>query len=1119
MMPSFDGKSLPVLIVLLSGVSALAESYTIPATSVKIDIRYTSNDASYHLTTVDLDAFFKYFALLPESHLKSLQFVEVSPFTGTGCSTSVNPDLGGILLGIKPGHLQDCGGFFTMQFFMPLLVYPKLVTGQQKAELRARFVRHGFVVDETLEFQNYYVGWLYDSSNMIKQGSFQGSSQDVTITDPFFSLFIAGLFTDWTKQQIATYSGLTTQTVKIVPTRSDQTGFGFNGIRYNFKNNQIVSWQPTATSDPVPLSAQVKQPLPIPSTLAAPIFGPTTIIPISGDNQIGGTGRALTVPMTVRLTGASDVPLAGVTVSFVITSGLATVPTRFASTDANGVASATLTLGNAPTKVTVEASVPALKPIQFIASTAELKVVSGDAATSLVGSTLRDALTARVVAYDGSPAAGLVVNFTVESGAATVNPASAKTGADGVVSTKLTFGAAPGPVVVATSAGTLAPVKFSLASVPDPGGFLATASFTNQIFAGKFPLGDNGPAAQALLLRPSGLAFDSSGNLYIADSLNARVRKVSPLGKITTVSTLSGPSLSDTSHRALSVLPDAQGNVIVSNILDIRKITPAGAVSVIAGGSRTAYSGDGGLAKDALLSNPMAIVADPEGNLFVADSGNHRIRKISQASIITTIAGTGVAGYSGDEGDATMAQISFPRALAFDPKGNLLIAEGSRIRVLRPDGTIYTLAGGAAVGFSGDGGPAATALLNTPSGLAIDSSGTVFVADLATYRIRTISPSGTIGTLAGTGLRGPAGDGGPASSADLLAPWALTLDSGGGILVADGNQVRRIGTDGIVSLFAGALHYDGDGGPATDALFQNPQGLALDSGGALLVADTANQVIRRIDATGVITTIAGYGIPGFGGDGGPAVAAQLESPTGVALDTDGNILIADSINARIRRVSNVDGTISTIAGTGRLGFGGDGGLATAPDVALVRPTAVTVGPDGTVYIADGGDNRIRAVGPDGVIRTVAGTGTSGFSGDGGPALSAQLRGPTGLAVRPDGTLYVLDAGNSRVRVIAVDGTISTVMGVDAIVVSGDPRLSSTSSVALDSAGNLFVGDLGRVSRLSVGGVVSTILGGGISSSILPDAAAQPRGLIVDSTGRIFVSDQLSHNVRALTPAR
>ena len=332
---------------------------------------------------------------------------------------------------------------------------------------------------------------------------------------------------------------------------------------------------------------------------------------------------------------------------------------------------------------------------------------------------------------------------------------------------------------------------------------------------------------------------------------------------------------------------------------------------------------------------------------------------------------------------------------------------------------ITTVVGTGEEGSSGDGGPATAAQLRSPRALAIAPDGSLYLADVFNYRVRRVDPSGIITTVVGTGEEGSSGDGGPATAAQLYYPSALALAPDGSLYIADTShhRVRRVDPNGIITTVAGTGEkgFSGDGGPATAAELRDPSALALAPDGSFYLADTYNHRVRRVDPNGIISTVAGTGEWGFSGDGGPATAAQLRSPRALALAPDGSLYLADTYNYRVRRV-DPSGIISTVAGTGEWGFSGDGGPATAAQ--LDHPSALALAPDGSLYLANTYNHRVRRVDPSGIITTVAGTGEWGFSGDGGPPTAAELRDPSALALAPDGSLYIADAGNNRVRRVA-----------------------------------------------------------------------------------------------------
>jgi sugar lactone lactonase YvrE len=592
--------------------------------------------------------------------------------------------------------------------------------------------------------------------------------------------------------------------------------------------------------------------------------------------------------------------------------------------------------------------------------------------------------------------------------------------------------------------------------------------------------GDNGPATSAYLRYPCGVAVDSAGNLFIADRDNNRIRKVSTSGIITTVagngsmgySGDGGPATLAQLYSPFGVAIDPAGNLFIADAFNnrIRKVAPNGIITTIAGTGTSGYSGDGGSAALAQLYTPRGIAIDSAGNLFISDSDNNIIRKISSSGIIATVAGNGTSGYSGDGGQATSAQLSGPMGVAVDSKGNLFIAVfgNGRIRKVSTDGIITTVAGTGTYGYNGDGIPATSAQLSLPTGVAVDSAGNLLIADYANSRVRMVDSSGIITTVAGNGTRGSIGDGGPATSAQLYNPEGVVADSAGSLFIADyGNhRIRKVSSSGIITTVAGtgSMGSGGDGGPATSALLYYPSGVAVDSIGNLFIADYGNHRIRKVSSSGIITTVAGAGTYGYSGDGGPAASAQLYYPAGVAIDSAGNIFIADRSNHRIRKVS-ASGIITTVAGIGSIGSGGDGGLATS--APLYYPIGIAVDSTGNLFIAENLGHRIRKVSASGIIATVAGTGNSGYSGDGGLATSARLYLPAGVALDSTGNLYIADNGNSRIRKVSASGIITTVAGTGTSGYSGDSgpatsaQLYGPFGLTVDSSGSLYIADSGN----------------------------------------------------------
>ncbi|HYL74326.1 MAG TPA: hypothetical protein VEU96_08965, partial [Bryobacteraceae bacterium] len=476
---------------------------------------------------------------------------------------------------------------------------------------------------------------------------------------------------------------------------------------------------------------------------------------------------------------------------------------------------------------------------------------------------------------------------------------------------------------------------------------------------------------------------------------------------------------------------------------------------VIAGPPSTS-GGDGGPATSAYLLQPNGVSVDAQGNLFIADTQNHRIREVRADGTIVTIAGTGVAGNVGDGGSAIGAQLSAPEGVLAAPDGNLYISDtgNHRIRRITPDGNILPFAGGHS-GFSGDGGPAIAAELSMPTGLAIGPDGSVYFADTGNNRIRRVDPSGLITTVAGSQNGVPTGHGPPDPCC-----------------------------------------FGGDGGLATMARLNAPRGVAVGSDGTIYLADTNNAVIRKVDGSGTITTLAGAPTNPIANYPQPAAKAFIGNATSVAIGENGSIIIgstdilqltpdgvlnlfespfvldgfgASNFNvttdgsgvvyasdAPLNVVWNVPapGQKRILAGQFYFGLGTEGGSAIGP--TLHTPQGMAVGTDGSVYVADTLNHRVRKISADGTIQTIAGGGTAGSSDDGGPATSIRLSTPGGLALDGSGNVYVADAGSSAILKLLGDGTIRTIASPN----PGNGRIqlefSSPRGLAVQSNGDIVV---------------------------------------------------------------
>jgi MBG domain (YGX type)/Chitobiase/beta-hexosaminidase C-terminal domain/FG-GAP-like repeat/Abnormal spindle-like microcephaly-assoc'd, ASPM-SPD-2-Hydin/NHL repeat len=911
--------------------------------------------------------------------------------------------------------------------------------------------------------------------------------------------------------------------------------------------------------------------------------------------------------------------------------------------------------------------------------------------------------------------------------------------------------------------------------------------------------GDGGQAPSAQLYNPLGMAIDGAGNLYIADTDNARIRKVTANGVISTVVGTGvagstgdgGPALNATLNYPEAVTLDASGNlyIVENNGCRVRKVAAAtGIISTVAGTGTRGETGDGGPATSAELYNPKGVAVDTSGNIYISDYSGNRVRKVTASTgVISTFAGTGTAAYSGDGGPAASAGLYAPEGLVFDANNNLYIADSGNfvVRKVTPSGTISTVAGvGQVYGYNGDGKSATQSWLAGPSALALDSAGNLYIADNYNFRTRKVNSAGIISTVAGTGANAYGGNGGVATSANLENSWGLALDKAGNLYISDfvASVVRKVSynntgappsapafapaggtytaaqtvtitdstpgvtiyyatsgatttnwtkystpisvtgtttvqavaiaansaesqssavynfltstptisptpgtytsaqtvtlsdatsgaviyytTDGYYpttsstqytapfkvsasaqvfamaqkpgyspsalasvyltinlpsaavpvitpaagkystaqtvtitdstpnatiyystdgtspganppfwsnsKIYTGAFTvsspvvvsaiaiapgfgasayatqelqfsnvqasllytvagssnagYSGDGGPATVAQFNSPQGLAKDSAGNLYIADTGNNRIRKVAAgTGLVTTIAGTGTPGYSGDGGPATAAQLSGPRGLALDSSGNLYISDQANMRVRKITASTGVISTVA-------------------SVYSPSGLAMDNSGNIYVADPSYSQVHKIAAgSGTVTTVAGT-WWGYSGDGGPATSAQLAEPEAVGVDAAGNLYIADTYNGLIRkVTASTGIITTVAGNTTLSgqwsygnYNGDGQpaigadLSFPNGVAVDAAGNIYIADTynERIRKVTAStGLISTVAGNTVgfdwetlSGDGNPGAAASlyyPQVVTVDNAGNVYFGENGYPRVRAL----
>jgi len=747
--------------------------------------------------------------------------------------------------------------------------------------------------------------------------------------------------------------------------------------------------------------------------------------------------------------------------------------------------------------------------------------------------------------------------------------------------------------------------------------------------------GDGGVATNAQLNSPTGIAIDAAGNIYIADAQNNAIREVNVLnGNILTVAGNStggdsgdgGPAKSAKLNFPLSVAVDGAGNIYIADTLNerIRKVSAStGIIAVFAGKGAWGYAGDGAAAVNAEFSNPTGLSVDVAGNVYIADIGNSVIREVTASTqVIATVAGNGTWGYSGDGGPAISAQLGIDHVdgIAVDAFGNIYIADADN-NVIRAVGAvkmtpIVTLSASPSVVPSGAVTSTLTASVSSGTGTVTFSNGQGWISGalpvsngiatasldnagwaVGTYTI-TASYSGDnldnvaigVTTLAvnstskatptiawsvpspikygtalsvaqlnatasvpGTFVYSPAVGAVPALGTTALSAMFLPTDSTdynaatANVSLSVNAATWSMPGAGIIDTVAGdgITGYSGDDGLATNAeLTAFQSGIAVDLSGNIYIADWYDNVVRKVTAgTWAISTVAGDGVQGYSGDRGSAKSAELNGPAGVAVDALGNIYIADTGNNVIREVSFQTGIITTLAGNATIGYSGDGGPAA--QAALYFPSGVSVAANGDLYVADTGNSVIRQVAAaTGTITTVAGNGTSGYSGDGSSATGATLNAPSGVTTDASGNLYIADSGNNSIRAVyasaAITGVPSPVAGnIYTLVGNGNGAaiqavLNSPQGITIDASGNIYIADSnnnqiravyssGTLPGVSnpVPGNLYTLAGTGTPGYMGdggPATSAELSGAIavaVDAQGRVYIADTYNQVVRVV----
>ena len=593
----------------------------------------------------------------------------------------------------------------------------------------------------------------------------------------------------------------------------------------------------------------------------------------------------------------------------------------------------------------------------------------------------------------------------------------------------------------------------------------------------------NGTGAAARFANPWGVAADTSGNLYVADTDNHTIRKITPAGVVTTLAGLPGSSGTN----------DATGS-------------------------------------SARFYQPQGVAVDSAGNVYVADTGNYTIRKITPAGVVSTLAG--LAGNSGTN-DATGSSARFyePEGIAVNSAGTLIYVADTwnhTIRQIVSAGVVTTFAGSAGNPGTNDG-TGSSALFNQPQGIALDGAGNLYVGDTGSQTIRKITLAAAVTTLAGSGGNYGTNDG-TGSSALFWAPQGVALDNAANLYVADSfnNTIRKVSPSGVVTTLAGlAGSFGSVDGAGSGARFWQPQGVAVNNAGIVCVADSANGTIRQITAAGVVTTLAGSASTGSAD--GTGASARFYWPSGAAIDSNGYSYVADTENGTIRTVSAA-GIVSTLAGSAGNFGSADGSGSSA---RFYGPQAVTTDTSGNLYVADTANHTIRKITSGGVVSTLAGlAGTNGLSD--GTGSNARFNAPQGLAVDVSGNVFVADTWNHAIRKVTAAGVVTTLAGVPGYYGDSDgtgnavgtntARFYCPSGIGVDVSGNIYVADTRNhtIRKVTSAGAVSTLAGlagvwGNADGTNSTARFHQPQGLTVDASGNLYVLDSGNHTVRMVAP--
>lgn len=643
--------------------------------------------------------------------------------------------------------------------------------------------------------------------------------------------------------------------------------------------------------------------------------------------------------------------------------------------------------------------------------------------------------------------------------------------------------------------------------------------------------GADGIGAGARFHTPNALDADPAGNLYVVDTANDTIRKITPAGVVTTLAGLAGVpgSVDGTNADARFNSPsgicvDFATNLYVADSANhtIRKITQGGVVTTLAGKAGNAGSADG-TNSGARFFSPSDVTADALGDIFVADSGNNTIREITPSGVVSTIAGNAGNAGSGD-GLATNAFFDFPEGISIDSSNNLYVADtfNNTIRLITPAGQVSTLAGTLSSGSADGQGTNAT--FRFPEGLDVDVAGNIYVADTGNDTVRVITHAGLVSTIAGVPGFASYADG--VSNAALFnGPSGITPDRFGNLFVADDNNnlIRKIAPGGVTTTFAGTVGFGSIDATGIAARFNYPAAIAVDAADNVYVCDYLNQTIRKVTQSGVVTTLAGFAGVSGSADGTNGTA-RFSSPAAVAVDAAGNLYVADSGNGTIRKVTPA-GVVTTLAGkAGNIGSSdGQGSIA-----QFNNPLGIAIDAATNLYVADTGNFEIRKITPSGLVSSLAGSHESGYL-DSPTSTNALFAGPTGIAVDGAGNIYVADTPNLVVRKIAASGAVSTIAGALFSRGSTDgtgaaANFASPYSLTLDSATNIIVVDMDNndIRVITPQGMVSTLAGnpsirGASDGTGMAAHFSNPQGVAVDAAGYLFVADAGNFSVRTSYP--